>query len=855
MSLIARLGVILGLDNKEFISGIDQATNKTREFEMNQKRALRNAQKAQDELIANVGKGALAIAGLALAVGKVFQYGDQIDETAKGFDVTTKAILAMQAAFQDSGGQIEDAGGALQKLAIAQQNAKDGNDAMRESFKKLGISGRDVEELNLEDLFKRVAQELSKMDDSTQRVALQTEILGKAVKGTNWKDFVSNYKELGDPALLYAIEENAKAWGNIEATFRELLLIAQKMVTPFALLVNHISDIRKEYQRLQKEGADTEIDFGAAFGGMPGEAIVGSYGEAKSYIKAKPIALEVKEGDYKSQTEKQIGDAKKAEESRKQMKLDIELIQTKAKIANEMFAIDSKGIVLGQEAISQEKMLLDLANSIAEIRTNATKERNKDKAQIDLINQKEKEQIAARVAEFGFANGLRMQQREREHKLAIQFIEEEGVAQRYLYEIAAHSNLDLLDVEKERFELGNAAYELKKLETEKQIAIRNLSASFYETIKQVTKEYDLSAKSAMDLELYEQKIEEAKRSQLVQLIYLVSVEDKRKEILKEQIAIEDRMFKLDLAQQKGRDIANIQSQLAVDKDRLGLEYRRYQLSTNQYNLQNLQLENINRLIEAEKKYSDQQKEAYYEMQRQGGGQLARERYEERIKAIAEVRDIELRALEEVNNARTRNAEADVARQKSFTDGWEYAARRFREDAENAFNRGQAAFGAVMSNMDAAINNFVETGKFSFQDFALSVIKDLIRIEMQAQATMLLRMVLNSFGGISLGSPNVDAGITGNIGMAASGGFINAPTIVGENGAELFVPNTPGTIIPNGSWQQAAANMGNSGFTNNGTYIANMSAIDTQSATQFLASNKNTIWAAYQSANRSIPISR
>jgi hypothetical protein len=49
--------------------------------------------------------------------------------------------------------------------------------------------------------------------------------------------------------------------------------------------------------------------------------------------------------------------------------------------------------------------------------------------------------------------------------------------------------------------------------------------------------------------------------------------------------------------------------------------------------------------------------------------------------------------------------------------------------------------------------------------------------------------------------------------------------------------------------------GGGGLTVNGTYIANMSAIDTQSATQFLASNKQTIWAAYQSANRSLPVSR
>lgn len=42
---------------------------------------------------------------------------------------------------------------------------------------------------------------------------------------------------------------------------------------------------------------------------------------------------------------------------------------------------------------------------------------------------------------------------------------------------------------------------------------------------------------------------------------------------------------------------------------------------------------------------------------------------------------------------------------------------------------------------------------------------------------------------------------------------------------------------------------------NGPYIANMSAIDTQSGLQFLAKNKQGVWASYQSANRSIPMSR
>jgi hypothetical protein len=42
---------------------------------------------------------------------------------------------------------------------------------------------------------------------------------------------------------------------------------------------------------------------------------------------------------------------------------------------------------------------------------------------------------------------------------------------------------------------------------------------------------------------------------------------------------------------------------------------------------------------------------------------------------------------------------------------------------------------------------------------------------------------------------------------------------------------------------------------NGPYIANMSAIDTQSGLQFLAKNKQGVWAANQSAQRGLPQSR
>ena len=37
MSIIARLGVVLGINTAEFTKGLDDATKKTKEFERNQK--------------------------------------------------------------------------------------------------------------------------------------------------------------------------------------------------------------------------------------------------------------------------------------------------------------------------------------------------------------------------------------------------------------------------------------------------------------------------------------------------------------------------------------------------------------------------------------------------------------------------------------------------------------------------------------------------------------------------------------------------------------------------------------------------------------------------------------------------
>ena len=172
--------------------------------------------------------------------------------------------------------------------------------------------------------------------------------------------------------------------------------------------------------------------------------------------------------------------------------------------------------------------------------------------------------------------------------------------------------------------------------------------------------------------------------------------------------------------------------------------------------------------------------------------------------------------------------------------------------------GEQAFVSVTQNLEQALDQFVQTGKLSFSDLARSIISDLIKIQLKAQATAIFKssgiggFFSGLFGGGGGGSPAF--GSTAFWGGKAEGGDVSGSGsyMVGERGPELFVPKTSGTVIPN---NKLGSMGGSPQVVYNGPYIQNMSAIDTQSAAQFLAKNKEAVWGANQSAQRSLPQSR
>lgn len=667
MSLIARLGVVLGLNSSEFIKGLDDATKKTKEFEYNQRKQLKLAKQATDDLMANISRAAVGLAAFGYALGTAFSKADEISDTAKAFDLTVESLLAAKTALQSAGGEADNFTTMLSKLASAQEGAQDGAEAMRDSFKKLGISGKDVDSLKLEDMFKRVAYELSKVEDTTKRTALAQDLLGKAAKGVDWKSFADEYSKIADPSLARAIEDNAAAWGNIEKAMKNISMLVQQMVQPFAILVNHAFDLVNVWKHVS-EGGGTEIDMGAALGGFPGEegAIVGNYYAAPKSKKIEPLKIATPTtGAYKKKTSSEISAAEKEAEKRK------------------------------KEAEKAKELEQDFQEMLA-------------------------------------------------------------------------------------------------------------------------KAYDRQAKFNAQL--------------------------------KEMTEI-----------QKANEVL-MANEFSNQKQLLQLESERHLISENEYNTRKLNIEQAQRLKDIEQRAREAKIVALAEFEKADAADQVRAKaiYDKKIEYIEKNLENQRSYFEQLNQMEDDNLQKSIERQKSWAAGWNEALKEYTESAERASDRGRAAFNSVMSNMESALRTFVDTGKFAFKDFVGSVIKDLIYMEARAQASIIFRQIWGAVSGMIGGAPT--GGANPNAGMImsgkASGGYIDAPTLVGENGAELFVPSTPGTVIPNGSWQQmAASGSGGSGITVNGNYIANMSAIDTQSATQFLAKNKTAIWASYQSANRSVPISR
>lgn len=770
MSLIARLGVVLGINSAEFVQGIAAAENKTKQFKKN----LKETQETIDGM--KTAFAAASAAFIAFAASAVHA-ADEIADLADANDTTIGKVLELKYALVTSGGDVAKLSQFYASFTKAIDSAAEGNEGLRDSFAAVGISIKDIGTLSQDELQNKALRGLANIDDQVKRNALAFELFGKAAKNVNFQAMADN---VGQAAGAYdkqadAIKAAADAVQKIEVLFGEMQLAALTAIKPVNDLINKIPS-QNRIEAMTKAFQALGIAIGVAFGITAVSGVMKFASALRMVAVMNPWLLALTAaGGVASYLfgDKLLGMADETPES-----------------GSQSFPITEKSTTQRREtpATSKEESL-----RAALIKSNAEYQKR-----LGLL----KESIAYQSKDISL------------------------LMQKHLI------NADDYSIAEKKLQLDS---QISKLEEDR---ARELAAA--------QAEYDAQSSKEKNKKLLEANLKNIRNYYEIAIPAQKELNALALDQLEKEIALKNKYIYEDLEIQKTKEKQVIELRHSSQMEMLDLESQSYKLKSNDYNLLKLRIDAAQQLASIESAYAEKRRDLQVEFERTGRTKKDQELFEQKIANLNALQNLEIMSSEAINAKREENFVKEIERQKSWVAGWDEAMKQYSETAEKASLRGAAAFDAVMSSMGTALRNFVETGKLNFKDFVGDVIKELLYLEMKAQATMLLRSL---WGGItSLFGPSV-------IGTGlASGGAIDSPRLVGENGPELFIPRTPGTIIPNGSWQQMANSSGG-GLTVNGNYIANMSAIDTQSATQFLASNKQTIWAAYQSANRMVPISR
>jgi len=138
---------------------------------------------------------------------------------------------------------------------------------------------------------------------------------------------------------------------------------------------------------------------------------------------------------------------------------------------------------------------------------------------------------------------------------------------------------------------------------------------------------------------------------------------------------------------------------------------------------------------------------------------------------------------------------DMEKTKEKTDTLAESLKKLKEKGnEVQEGLGGAAVRGVKSLEDALVDVTMgaASAKDAFKSMARSIISDLIRIQIQQTITKPLAAAMG--GGNFLST--IGSALFG--GGKAIGGSVraNTPYMVGERGAEMFVPNSSGSIVPN-----------------------------------------------------------
>lgn len=252
------LKAVLGLDSSEYEKGISNALSVASSFGS----GLASAAAIGTAAITAVGTAAVG-AGVALvnATADVASYGDSIDKMSQKMGISAEAYQEWEAVMQHSGTSMESLKAGMKTLANAVESGSD-------AFERLGITQKEIESMNQEELFSATITALQGVENETERTYLAGQLLGRGAT------------ELG--ALLNTSAEETQA---MKDRVHELGgVMSDEAVKAAAAYQDQLQDMTTAFEGL-KRGimSDFMPSITTVMSGLT-EIFAGNYGEGLEFI-------------------------------------------------------------------------------------------------------------------------------------------------------------------------------------------------------------------------------------------------------------------------------------------------------------------------------------------------------------------------------------------------------------------------------------------------------------------------------------------------------------------------------------------------------------------------------------------
>jgi hypothetical protein len=216
----------LGLDRSAFDTGLAMAEKNVAGF----------ASK-----IGHLMVGAFAIHEVISTFRESIEKLDRVAKLSKVFDVPTETLQRLGGVAQLSGGNIDDVAKALGKMSKAAFTAKQDGGALVAAFEAVGISVNDLNHMETQELFVKIADGLNKIENPVTRAGIGMQIFGKgfitiapmiAEGGAAIQKLASTMNIASDEAVMSAEK--------ISDTFKQLQITIQGLMGTFAVAANPI---------------------------------------------------------------------------------------------------------------------------------------------------------------------------------------------------------------------------------------------------------------------------------------------------------------------------------------------------------------------------------------------------------------------------------------------------------------------------------------------------------------------------------------------------------------------------------------------------------------------------------------